>query len=214
MDTADLRSVIYLDIETWSGTTPLMGDIKAPANYKDPAKILQYQKDNHDKEWRKQSLDAHKGEVFCVGLAIDDNEPFCLVGEAGIDEKGVLEQLDKELQNYSYPTIVGHNLLDFDALWLFYKGLKYRLANVVNAFSNKSSLRDTMKMMDGPSWKTMVSLDKMCTLLGFEGKGDISGADVHDLIKSGQGNKVCTYCISDVSLLRQCYKELSKYGLA
>ena len=208
--TADATSRIYLDIETSSGQPPDPSTIKAPANYSKPEAIEKYQLANADAAWRKQSLDPYKGEVFCVGIAANDEPASCLW--AG-DEETTLKLLDAFLEHHSMATYYAHNGIEFDYYWLFVKGLKYRLKRVVTAFSNIHVLSDTMRAMDGPAWKKMTSLDKMAKTFGFEGKGDITGADVHDLILEGRGDEVVEYCKSDVEILRSCAKELAKYGL-
>jgi hypothetical protein len=164
-----------------------------------------------DEAWRKQSLDPHKGEVFCIGVAVNDEEPFCIVGA---DEEETMRQLETELEGYGmFPKIYGHNIIEFDGYWLFLKGLKYGLPATVGMFSQKRNLIDTMALLDGPAWKKMVSQDKMADILGVQGKGWITGGMVHDLIVHGMGDTVCEYVCSDVTTLRECAKKLSKYGL-
>ena len=208
--TADATSQIYLDIETSSGQPPDPTTIKAPANYTKPEAIEKYQLANADKEWRKQSLDPFKGEVFCIGIAVNDEPASCLW--AGGEEL-TMKLLDAFLEHHPMAHFYAHNGIEFDYYWLFIKGLKYKLRSVVRQFSNKYVLKDTMKAMDGAAWKKMTSLDKMASTLGFEGKGDITGGMVHDMILEGRGDEVVEYCKGDVEILRNCAKELAKYGL-
>ncbi len=211
MKTAEARVTIYLDIETIPGEEPNLDEFTANKTLKDIVKIEADLEAKKEKAWAAQSFDPFKGEIFCIGMAVDNKEPFCMVGT---DEAEMMVQLETELVKYPFATIVGHNLLDFDAFWLVMKGLKYRLPAVVMALNNKNHLHDTMKMMDGPAWKKMVSLDKMAKLLGFEGKGEIDGSMVWGLVKEGQGDKVCKYCCSDVEILRKCYLVLHDLGLS
>jgi len=209
--TEDLTNVIFLDIETWAGDKPSLEDIVPDARLKDPDKIRADKEAKRDKVWRAQALSPIKGQVFCIGMAVDDEPSFAIVGA---DEQEVLEMLDIELAAYSFPKIVGHNLYDFDALFLYYKGLKYRMKNVVNAFSDKTNLIDTMVLLNGTSWKTMTSLDNMAKLLlGRSAKDDITGKDVHDLILAKQGDRVLEYCKNDVKILRDCYRVLNSMGI-
>jgi len=213
METKDLRSVIFLDIETFSGEKPSKDSITADGRLNDPVKIANDIEKRLDSEWRKQSLDSIKGEVWCIGLAVDDeDDALCIRGD---DEEDTMIMFDTWLTNFSYPSIVAHNGMEFDFLWLFHKGLKYGLKNVVNHFSasNKQNLKDTMQIMKGPSWKTYVSLDNMAKLLGFDGKGDIDGGQVHDMVLDGKDDQIKQYCLSDVNVLRKCYKRLNELGL-
>jgi len=210
--TEDLTNVIFLDIETWAGDKPPIELFEPKANLVDPLKILKDVEEKQDKAWRAQSLNPLVGEVFCVGLAVDEGEPFVIVGT---DEQETLEMLDIELHNYSWPKVVAHNGFDFDFLFLFYRGLKYRMKRVVDLFSQKGPhLIDTMKILDGTSWKTMTSQNNMSKLLlGRSGKGGITGKDVHDLILKGEGDRVLNYCKEDVRVLRDCYRVLESLGL-
>lgn len=209
MKTGEAQTLIYLDIETFGGEPPSLDDIQPDGRLKDPAKIADDIKAKQDKAWRQQALDPFSGVVLCVA---------CMDGDNGVvlfedDEEGTLNMLDGYLSAFSYPKIVGHNIVDFDAFWLFVKGLKYDLKTLINAFSDKARLIDTMLMMDGPAWKKMTSLDKMAKLLGFGGKGDITGADVHDLYLNGEKEKIASYCLSDVVLLKKCHEKLNSLGL-
>ena len=210
MKTSEATKTIYLDIETIPGLAPNIDDIVPDARLKDPEKIQADKLSKQEKEWTKQSFDPFVGEIFCIGMAIDDEDPFCIVGT---DEEEMMRQFEEEIGKYAYPILVGHNLLEFDARWLFVKGLRYRLTSTVTTFNNTKNMRDTMRIMDGPAWKTMTSQDKMAKNFGFEGKGEIDGSMVWGLVKAGQGDKVCKYCCSDVSTLRKCFKELHKLGL-
>ena len=88
------------------------------------------------------------------------------------------------------------------------------MKNIVNAFSDKTRLIDTMRLMDGPAFKKMVSLDKMAMLLlGHKAKQGITGKDVHDLILDSRGDDVIQYCARDVDILRKCYKVLASMGV-
>jgi len=211
MKTKEARVTIYLDIETIPGEEPRLDSFTAKANLVDPVKIEADLKAKKEKGWADQSFDPFKGEIFCIGMAVNNGSPFCIVGA---NEKEMMEQLEVEIEKYPFAIIVGHNLLEFDAFWLFIKGLKYRLPAVVMAMTNKNNLHDTMKMMDGPGWKKMTSLDKMAKNFGLDGKGEIDGSMVWGLVKEGQGDKVCKYCESDVGILRMCYLVLDDLGLS
>jgi DNA polymerase elongation subunit (family B) len=209
--TGAYKDTLVIDIETFAGEKPDPSEIKAPSNYKSEESIKKYQEANADKEWRKQALSSINGRVWCIGYALNDEEPGCLTGNT---EKDLMFQFDEMLSGLGYPTIVAHNGLDFDFLFLFHRALKYGCVNIINKFGEKSSLLvDTMKIMDGPSWKKMTSLDNMCKLLGVEGKGDVDGSMVHDMVLAGEYDKITEYCIHDVVVLKKCYLKLKEYGL-
>ena len=139
--------------------------------------------------------------------------PFLLLGFLGF--LGRVLALDAILELYSFPTIVAHHGMDFDFLFLFHRGLKYGLLNLISLFDKGGThLVDTMKVLDGTSWKTKTSLDNMSKLLlGESAKEDITGADVHDLVLAGEQEKIIRYCKADVEFLRRCHIILKGYGL-
>jgi len=209
--TEEATSLIILDIETFSGIKPNIEDIIPDARLKDPVKIQADKEAKMDKQWRGQSLSSIKGEVYCIGVAVDEEPSEVIIG---VDEQETMEMFDIWLGNYTYPKFVAHNGYDFDYLFLYHRGLKHRMKNIVNAFGDKSRLIDTMLLLNGTSWKTMVSLDNMAKLLlGRSAKGDISGADVHDLVLAGEAEKIIRYCAEDVKVLRECYKVLNSMGI-
>jgi predicted PolB exonuclease-like 3'-5' exonuclease len=213
MKTEEATQTIFLDIETAPGEEPHVSDFEPKANLKDPEKIRADLEEKKEKAWRSSMLDPFAGKVYVIGLAVDGTQPFYIFNE---DEKQMMESFDEWLSNYSYPRIVAHFGFTFDFQWLFYKGLKYGLRNVVMAFGKHgpSRLVDTAPIMDNLAWKTYVSQDKMSQLLlGKSGKTDMDGSMVFDALMEGKGEKVRLYCLDDVATLRECYYVLDGYGL-
>ena len=204
MKTIDLTQTIFLDIETKPSSEPMPSLVKVDGRLKDPQKIA-------EDALRKSMLDPCVGQIFCIGLAVDDGDVFTLNHDR---EEDLMLSFDEWLSNYSFPKIVGHNIIDFDGHWLFVKGLRYGLKNVIANFMDSSRLVDTMKAMDGPAWKKMVSQNRMSyALLGNPGKGDMDGSMVYDALVEGRMREVVEYCIHDVTVLRQCYRKLHEHGL-
>lgn len=215
--------------------TPSLNDIKPHGGIKDPVKQLEYKEekqkaiaeanlaaynkaiqanlDKQDKEWRSQSLDPFLGEIICVVLKVDEDDPFIITG---VNEQELLEYLDIKLMDYSYPNIIAHFGLTFDFYFLFVKGLQYRMRNVASVFGGHggSTLIDTATIIRGTNYKGMVSLDKMTyTLTGNKAKGDIHGSDVHDLYLDGRIEDICHYCVKDTLALYESCKVLEESGL-
>lgn len=216
MKTSEAIQTIFLDIETAPGPEPSLDQFEADKRLKDPAKIAANLEEKKEKEWRNSLLNPFEGEIFCICVAVDDDEVFHFAQtmERLDSEQTMMIAFDTWLANFSFPRLVGHNIIEFDAHWLFIKGLKYQQKNVVAAFMDDSGLKDTMRAMDGPSWKKMTSLDKMSkTLLGHSAKNDVDGSMVFDLLMDGQQQKVIDYCKQDVDILRRCYRKLESFGL-
>jgi len=210
METKDLTSTIYLDIETGYGLPPSQDGIVPDGRLKDPEKIKVDIEEKWKKAWHTQSLHSIKGELWCIGIAVNDDEAMCFRGE---DERGTMILLDDFLADTRYDRIIAHNGIEFDFLWLFHKGIKYKLKNVVHTFGKNNQLVDTMRIMDGPAWKKMVSLNNMAELLGIKGKAGIDGSMVPQMILDGKHKEIIEYCKEDVNILRKCYKALNELGL-
>ena len=211
--TAETINVIYLDIETAPGQEPSLDQFEADKRLKDPEKISANLEEKKEKAWRAQLLDPYEGQVYCIGIAANDEKPWVIHQET---EKETMQDFEDWLAGYKYYKFVGHNILDFDAWWLYTKGLKYKLPYVVTRFGRDGGtmIVDTIRLLDGTSWKTHVSLDKMSKiLLGRSAKNEVDGSMVFDLIQAGQGEKVIKYCKEDVAVLRDCYKELVNLGI-
>lgn len=216
MKTSEARQTIFLDIETAPGPEPRLDQFEADKRLKDPEKVAANLEEKKDKAWRSSLLDPFEGEIFCICVAVDDDEVFHFAQtmEQPDSEQIMMIAFDTWLADFSFPRLVGHNIIEFDAHWLFVKGLKYQLKNIVANFMDDSSLKDTMRAMSGPAWKKMTSLDKMSkVLLGHSAKNDVDGSMVFDLLMNGEQQKVINYCKQDVDILRKCYRRLEIFGL-
>jgi len=214
--TKDLIANIFLDIETSPCEEPRLDSFAPKANLVDPVKIARDLEEKKDKAWRASMLDAFSGEIFCIGLALNEDEAFAITGT---DERELMQSFNEWLKDFSFPKIYAHFGSTFDFQWLWYKGLKHKCPTVVNMFSKGSGLSkliDTAKIMDNLGYKEYVSLDKMHKLLfGVPAKNmGVDGSKVFDLIMQKKGDEVIKYCVEeDVPALRRCCKELDQYGL-
>lgn len=205
-------NTIFLDIETQaSEAKPDVSEVKVPASYKKPESILAYQEEHLEEYWMKTALDPFEGRIYCVGITHDNLED--IVSLHGDTEKDTLLLVKEYLERFPFGKIVAHNGNEFDFRWLFLRSIKHGLKDLALAFSGKSTyeLVDTMRMADGSAWKTMASLDKLCKLIGIEGKGDINGSMVPQMILQGKGKEVQEYCKDDIYKLRKVYLALGGY---
>jgi predicted PolB exonuclease-like 3'-5' exonuclease len=208
MPTKDLSTIVFLDTETIPGATkPELSEVKVPANYTKPETILKYQQDNLDDAWRKQSLDPIEGRILCISACAGDNDPVVFEGS----EENMLGEFEEWLiRQPSITNIVAHNGKDFDFRWLFLRSLKHGRRYLVNLFngSRKDILTDTMLMLDGTGWKTMVSLDRACKLIGVPVKTIMHGNEVFDYWQRDELDLIFKYCAEDVVKLRSLYYAL------
>jgi predicted PolB exonuclease-like 3'-5' exonuclease len=57
--------------------------------------------------------------------------------------------------------------------------------------------------------KDRISLDRLCRVLGLEGKTGMSGADVWPAVQAGKMDEIASYCRHDVAITRSVYKRLT-----
>lgn len=220
---------IYLDIETIpTQRTDIIEDIrssiKAPGNYKKPDSIQKWFDENgeqaFDDEYRKTALNGTFGEIICIGWAIDDNDPMGLIRDLEKTEKGHLQAfvaaIDKILKTdhgmYHQATWIGHNILNFDLRYIWQRcvinDVKIPFKFPYNAKYWDENIFDTLYEWTGNN-KAGGSLDKISKALGYDGKGEINGANVWDYFKAGELQEICEYCKQDVELTRQLYKRMT-----
>lgn len=241
---------IYLDIETIPGQSPDvmalfredaqadMDAVRAPANYKDEAKIAEYIAAKRaeieagiEERWRKTSFDGALGHIAVIGYAIGDDEPVTLYHDAyGTPEaeRDMLagffaavnsasgRMLAGGTRTGSTPTIIGHNVLDFDLRFIFQRavmlGIRPPQCLPFDAKPWDKTVFDTMTAWAGA--RNRVSLDKLCRAFGIAGKGseiedDIDGSKVWDFVEAGRIADVARYCAGDVERVRQIHQRLT-----
>ena len=241
---------IYLDIETIPGAGPDVWDmfaadaeqekrdVKAPANYKDEAKVAEYVAVKHaeidagiEDKWRKTSFDGALGHVAVVSFAIDDQPPVTIYKDeygTEVSEGEILRELYSKLteatsrqlaggtRSGSTAVIIGHNVLDFDLRFLFQRsvmlGIRPPSFIPFDAKPWDKTVFDTMTAWAGA--RNRVSQDKLCRAFGIDGKGSeigekIDGSMVWDFVKAGRIADVAKYCAGDVERVRSIHKRLT-----
>lgn len=224
---------IYLDIETIPSQNPdirqqLEADamaekalIKAPANYKDEAKIAEYIAAKSaeidadiENRWRKTALDGAYGQIVACAMACDDGR---IESASGMNEREMLDWINNMMagmtQGYQLPVFVGHNISGFDLKFIFQR-------MVINQIKPHKNIPFFAKPWDDCIFDTMVkwagvgnrvSLDKLCKVLNIDSKGseigeEIDGSKVWDFVKAGRLDDVETYCAGDVARVRKIHK--------
>lgn len=195
---------VYLDIETIpSGKKPSPDEIKAPKNYKDPEKIKAYKESAVDKAWHDQGLDSMRGQILCIGAAVNNDEPQVFMN---LDEfNDFIMAFPQDLE------FVGHNIAQFDAKWLVRHGIArgYEYPARFKLDRYRGNLRDTMTIWACGDWKDHVKLDDLARFLGVGRKTEgIDGSKVWDFYKQGRIEEIKNYCADDVRLVREVYGKI------
>lgn len=224
---------IYIDIETIPAQDPAIRQqleadamaekalIKAPANYKDEAKIAEYIAAKSaeidadiENRWRKTALDGAYGQIVACALACDNGQ---IESASDMNEREMLDWINNMMagmtHGYQLPVFVGHNISGFDLKFIFQR-------MVINQIKPHKNIPFFAKPWDDCIFDTMVkwagvgnrvSLDKLCKVLNIDVKGseigeDIDGSKVWDFVKAGRLDDVETYCAGDVARVRKIHK--------
>lgn len=177
------------------------------------------------------ALYAEFGKVVSISIGKMTATKFQIKTIASRDEVSLLDQLMTVLSSEKIVgcNLVAHNGLEFDFPFLMRRymindrPLPY-LLNVSGVKPWETKLEDTMKMWSGSAWNYKISLDLLCSVLGFSSpKSEMSGASVSDIYygsfevasdalpfdKDEEALKaIGKYNASDVLALANCYSRM------
>jgi uncharacterized protein YprB with RNaseH-like and TPR domain len=220
-------STIFLDCETLPDLSMAPDDRRAlaegkvPANYSKPETIEKWIAENAEEAWRSTALDATRGRILCVGLIVDDGEPWVLWNEDGTldGERVVLERLDDVLAQNHPARVVAHNGHGFDFPWLARRAMRHDLPRLSKHFKvgkpwEAKHLVDTLEVWAAPDRATRGgSLDAICRFLGLNrGANPISGADVYQRWVDGDHDAIRDHVLDDVRQLRAVHRRFVACG--
>ena len=164
--------------------------------------------------WRKTSFDGSQGQVYCIGVAVEDQKPVVFSDNDEAETIGQMFRLLEAVNEYGRrPVLVGHNHTGFDLRFIYQraiiKGVPVPVWWPHNARPWDSEIVfDTMVQWAGIGGR--IKLDALCKALGIEGKpDDIDGSKVWDFVKAGEHQKVCDYCADDVRKTREIYQRMT-----
>jgi predicted PolB exonuclease-like 3'-5' exonuclease len=198
---------IVIDIETLpSGEYSSPEDIKAPANYKDPEKIMEYQKSRIEEEFRKRALIPHKCNVCSIALKSNSFETSIYA-----QEEDCIRWLEESLSSHSNSpyeiVLVGVNIRSFDIIILKQRAWKYKSEFLSVAMSQK--IVDLMDLFTGSKYKDyLVSKDEMCKFFDIPVEGD-SGSQVYDWFLQGKFKDIQEHCLNDVRKEYELFQRMS-----
>lgn len=159
-----------------------------------------------EKETGRDFLRLPMQKIVCISLVWVENGQHLLRTLKGDDEKQLLSTFVRMFDKK--PIIGGWNTQGFDLPVLLYRMAKHGInasailgaGNKNHDYTHKFCDRhiDLMDKFSFGQFNNKQSLDCIASLLGFAGKGDITGADVLPLYQAGELEKIATYCESDV----------------
>lgn len=219
---------IYFDIETIPCTWPgileeFAAGVTPPATYKKPESIAAWLEENREAEaeaaWLKTSFDGGMGQICVIGWAVDDEPAMSMQVDdlSAESEAQLLGHWFAWLTNCrsgtsgTRPVLVGHNHVGFDIPFLWKRamvhGIKPPMWFPRNPKPWADSVEDTMLLWDS-NQRAGSSMDRLCRILGIEGKGDMDGSKVWPMVREGQIDLVAAYCKQDVERTRAMHRRM------
>jgi hypothetical protein len=221
---------IYLDAETLppemneQQLEDFKANIKAPANYKDEAKIEKWLEDNLEKKYRDLAKTSSTAHVATLAYGLNNKAIECAYTEDR-NEKLILETFYSDIVaaiEYELDGEGGYDDSNHEILWVGYNCRKFdldllwkrakvhglnNLADLIPRSRFDKSVIDLMEVFQGPNTMDFVSQDKVCKYFGIEGKPDgIDGSKVYDFWMAGEYERIAEYNIDDVEKVKQLYQ--------
>lgn len=223
---------LYLDIETIPSQSPevharIAETITPPANYKKADTIAQWEQEQKPalvkEAIAKTSFDGSVGHVICIGWAWGDSEPRAhTIPDVGQERDYIAEMVGLidhrvSMEHNRYPTIIGHNVVNFDIRFLWQRaiilGIRMPAWFPRDPKPWGNDVFDTMTAFAGQ--RGTIGMDRLCLALGMDGKGDVDGSMIADLWAAGEYEKISTYCRADVERTRAIHRRMQiAYGEA
>jgi len=213
----------YLDLETVPCQSAeyrakALANLKPPGNIKKPESIAAWIAENGesavDEAVAKTSFDPAHGHICTIGWAFGDDEPKSLHAESVFEEASILRDFFSFMPDIGLVRVIGHNVAAFDLRFLLCRaivlGVKIPRAIPRDTKPWSETIFDTMTAWAGV--RGTISLDRLATALGLEGKGDFDGSMVAEAWANGEHEKIAAYCRDDVEAVRQIHKKFQSVG--
>ena len=209
---------IFIDLESIPAGDPIDPmTLTPPGNISKPETIAAWYKDKAIdiavEKYRARALDSMAGEILCIGYAVEDCAPMCVIGGT---EQEILSAFNEGLKAhqtaYGEPlTFIGWNIVAFDIPFIWRKAIKYGLIGLRNAFNRDRYKGNHLDLMLawGADWKDFRKLDDVAQFLGLPGKlGGLTGATIYDAYLEGRMDEITAYCKNDVETVRAIYRKI------
>lgn len=198
---------VFLDIETLPPERNLARETPASAD---------------EQEYRKLALSGDWGRILTVGLIVERGGREIHRGLLGrerqtmmfhLDEARTLRAFWKLLKSFNTrrDLIIGHNIFEFDLLFLYKRSVIQRVPPSINlcfARYRSQPIFDTMHEWERWKWqRRYISLDELAHILGLESskRDGMDGSKVYEKFCAGCHDEIAHYCMRDVELVRQVY---------
>lgn len=177
-----------------------------------------------EENFRSMALNGNHGRVLCLGLIAERggkvtarrllgyNKP---VKKLLQDEFSILSEFWRLMEDFdpARDIIVGHNIFDFDLLFLYKRSIIKRVRPTLDlSFARYRSqpVYDTMREWE--KWgRERIGLGRLAESLGLQSSktADLDGSKVYDYLCAGRHREIAEYCFRDVVVTRQIYYRMN-----
>lgn len=213
---------LYLDLETiptrdFMTIMKIADTIKPPGTMKKPETIAAWVANEKqqavDDAISKTSLNGAYGHICCLGWAFDDEPVQTVIWPRDVENEAAAIYTFKSIvegKTNAQPTIVGHNVVEFDIRFLwqraFVLGIRMPPWFPRNPRPWDREVFDTMTAFAGS--RNTISMDNLCLALGIEGKTGMDGSMVAAAWDNEEYELIASYCADDVERTRKIHKKM------
>jgi 3'-5' exonuclease len=177
-----------------------------------------------EQQFREMALHAEKGRLLTIGLIIEEDGRLIHQGLLGrdrettghfhLDEARTLKTFWQLVQNFNpqHDQIIGHNIFDFDLLFLFKRSvIQCVKPSIQIPFRRyqRQPIFDTM--WEWSHWHHRISLHNLANALRIKSSKEeaIGGGNLYDYFLEGRHVEIASYCMRDVECTREVYYRLN-----
>lgn len=177
-----------------------------------------------EEKFRATALNGDCGRVLCIGVIADHAGKITGRHLFGYDkptkklvqnEEETLSAFWQRLENFNphRDRIIGHNIFDFDLLFLYKRSIIMRVRPTVDlcfARYRSKPVFDTMREWE--KWgRKSIGLGQLAGALGLQTSktSEIDGSKVYDHLLAGRDSEIAEYCYRDVVLTREIFYRMN-----
>lgn len=177
-----------------------------------------------EEAFRATALNGDNGRVLCIGLIAERGGEITTRRVFGYDKstKKLTQNEERTLSEFwdvlkdfnpSRDIIIGHNILDFDLLFLYKRSIIMQVRPTVDlcfARYRSKPIYDTMREWE--KWgRKSIGLGRLAGALGLQTSktAEIDGSKVYDHLLAGNDREIAEYCYRDVVLTREIFYRMN-----
>ncbi|HEV2864833.1 MAG TPA: hypothetical protein VGX48_27820 [Pyrinomonadaceae bacterium] len=220
---------LFIDVETLPPPEGVRASINPALAFKLENRYCTSQSDAGvgftEEQFRRLALHAEYGRVLAVGMIVEQDGEVVCRGVLGreresmrfhLDEARTLRGFWNQLRGFDEKRdlIIGHNIYDFDLLFLYKRSVIHRVQPSVRlSFARYRSrpIFDTMKEWELWAWRPGIKLEELAEVLqlGMTKIEGMDGGSVYDRFCEGCHQEIADYCMQDVEMAREIYYRLT-----